>query len=56
MLCHQNNQEEKTIHSYSYTLHDQILTEETSTKYLWVTIAENMTWNTHIEQTAAKGY
>ena len=23
-------------------------------KYLWVTIADNMTWNTHSEQTAAK--
>ena len=23
-------------------------------KQLWVTISDNMTWNTHIEQTAAK--
>ena len=45
----------KTIHRYPYTLHGQILAEETNTKYLRVTIADNMMWNTHIEQTAAKG-
>ena len=55
MLCHQNNQEEKTTHRYTYTLHGQILAEETSTKYLGITIADNMRWNTYIEQTAAKG-
>ena len=45
----------KTIHRYTYTLHGQILAEETNTKYLGVTIADNMTWNTHIKQSAAKG-
>ena len=54
MLCHQNNQE-KTIHRYPYILHGQIIAGETNTKYLWVTIGDNMTWNTHIEQIAAKG-
>ena len=44
----------KTIHRYPYTLHYQILAEETNTKYLNVKIADNLTWNTHIEQTAEK--
>ena len=43
------------IHRYLYTLHGQILAEEINTKYLWVTIADNMMWNTHIEHTATKG-
>ena len=43
------------IHRYLYTLHGQILAEEINTKYLWVTIADNMMWNTHIEQTVGKG-
>ena len=38
-----------------YTLDGQIFAEETNTKYLWVTIVDNMAWNTHIKQTAAKG-
>ena len=38
---------------YLHTLHRQILTEDTSTKYLWVINADNITWKTHIEQTAA---
>ena len=42
----------KTIHRYPYTLHGQILTD---TKYLGVTRADNMMWNAHIEETAAKG-
>ena len=45
----------KTIHRYPYTPHGQILAEETNIKYLKVTIADNMTWNTHTEQTAVKG-
>ena len=45
----------KTIHRYPCTLHGQILAKERNTKYLRVTIADNMMWNTHIEQTAAKG-
>ena len=45
----------KTIYRYLYTLHGQILTEEINTKYVRVTIAENIMWNSHIEQTAAKG-
>ena len=44
----------KTIHRYPNTLHGQILAEETNTKYPVVTIVENMMWNTHIEQPAAK--
>ena len=44
----------KTIHRYPYTLHGQILAKETNTKYFRVTIAD-MTWKTHVEQTAAKG-
>ena len=44
----------KTTHSYPYTLHGQIPAEETNKKYLRVTIADNMTWNTHIEQIVAK--
>ena len=42
------------IHRYPYTLHGKILAEETTTKYLGVTISDNMTWNTYIEPTAAK--
>ena len=38
----------KTIHRYPYTLH------EASIKYVGVTIADNMMWNTHIEQTAQR--
>ena len=45
----------KTIHRYLYTLYSQILTEETNTKYICGTLAGNMTWNTHFEQTATKG-
>ena len=45
----------KTIYRCPYTLHGQILAEETNIKYLRVTIADNMMWNSHIEQTAAKG-
>ena len=44
----------KTIHRYLYTLHGQILAEETSIKYLKVTITDNMIWDTHIKQTAIK--
>ena len=33
----------------------KILTEETNTKYLGVKIVDYMTWNTHIEQSAATG-
>ena len=32
----------KTIHRYLYTLHGQILAEETNTKYFRVTIVDNM--------------
>ena len=39
----------KTIHRYPYTLHGQILIEDTNTKYLGVTTADNMMWNTHTE-------
>ena len=45
----------KTIHTYPYTLNDQILADETNTKYIRVTIADNMMWNTHNEQIVAKG-
>ena len=45
----------KTNHRYPYTLHGQILAEEINTEYLWVTLADNMTWNTHIEQTVTNG-
>jgi hypothetical protein len=45
----------KYVHTYPYTLHGHTLSEETSAKYLGVTITDNMSWNTHIEQTAAKG-
>ena len=37
----------KTIHRYPYTLHGQILVNETNTKYLRVTIADNMTCMEH---------
>ena len=43
------------MHRYPYTLHGQIQAEKKETKYLKVTIADNMTWKTHTEQTAAKG-
>ena len=43
----------KTIGRYSYTLHGQILAEETNTKYLRVTIEDKMMWNTNTEQTAS---
>ena len=45
----------KAVCRYLYTLHGQILSEETNTKYLCVTKAVNMMWNIHIEQTATKG-
>ena len=44
----------KIIHRCPYTLHGQVLAEQTTTKYLRVTISDNMTWNTSIKQTAAK--
>ena len=43
------------IHRCPYTLHGQILTEETNANYPSVYLADKITWNTHIEQTAAKG-
>ena len=45
----------KTIDRYPYTFHGQILAKERNTKYLEVTSVDNMMWNTHIGQTAAKG-
>ena len=44
----------KTTHRYPYTVHGEILVEETNTRYVGVTIADMM-WSTHFEQTAAKG-
>ena len=44
----------KEMHRYPYTLHGQILAEETNRKDLMVTIG-NLTQNTHIEQTTANG-
>ena len=44
----------KTVKKYPYTLHGQVLVDESETKYLGVTLTDNMSWNTHIEQTAAK--
>ena len=44
----------KKIQRHQYTLHGQILAEETNTKHITVIIADNTMWNTHIEQTAAK--
>ena len=46
-----NLSRKKAIHRY---LHGQILAEETNTEYLGITITD-MTWNTHVEQTAAEG-
>lgn len=40
---------------FDYKLHGQILKPESSSKYLGVTISEDLTWNRHTDQTAAKG-
>ena len=42
----------KTI--FPYTLHDHILEEVSSAKYLGITISDDMSWNKHIEKTASK--
>ena len=44
----------KTKTSFPYSLHGQILQEVKSAKYLGVTISEDMTWNKHVDATAAK--
>jgi hypothetical protein len=45
----------KSITLFDYKLHGQILKCESTTKYLGVTIANDLNWNRHIDQTAAKG-
>ena len=44
----------KSTATFPYTLHGQVLTEVKSAKYLGVTISNDMSWNNHIESTAAK--
>ena len=39
---------------YRYTLHDHILEEVPSDKYLGITISNDMSWNKHIDQTSSK--
>ena len=45
----------KTIHRYQYIIHGEILAYETNTKYHRVPIADNMMWNTYIDETVANG-
>ena len=54
VLCHQNNQEVDS-HRYPHTHHGQILSEETSTKYLNGYNSTQHDMEPHIEGTAAKG-
>ncbi len=44
----------KNTATFPYSLHGQVLTEVKSAKYLGVTILNDMTWNNHIDSTAAK--
>ena len=44
----------KNTATFPYSLHGQVLTEVKSAKYLGVTISNDMTWNNHIDNTAAK--
>ena len=39
---------------FRYTLHDHILEEVPSAKYLGITISNDMSWNKHIDQTSSK--
>ncbi|KAK3104461.1 hypothetical protein FSP39_002497 [Pinctada imbricata] len=39
--------------THNYTLHDHTLTVETSTKYLGITIQNNLKWNKHIDNITA---
>ena len=45
----------KKVIDASYTLHGHTLETEGARKYLGVTITSNLSWNTHIENTAGKG-
>ena len=38
----------KTVNKFPYTLHGQVLAEESETKYLGVTLTDKMSWNTQI--------
>eukprot|EP00745_Piridium_sociabile_P035209 TRINITY_DN6134_c0_g1_i10.p1 TRINITY_DN6134_c0_g1~~TRINITY_DN6134_c0_g1_i10.p1 ORF type:complete len:150 (+),score=30.09 TRINITY_DN6134_c0_g1_i10:293-742(+) len=38
----------------SYTLHDELLETTVDSKYLGVTITNNLTWSAHVEETAGK--
>ena len=40
--------------TFAYSLHGQVLMEVKFAKYLGVTISNDMTWNNHIDNTAAK--
>ena len=44
----------KNTATFPYSLHGQVLMEVKSAKYLGVTISNDMTWNNHIDSTAAK--
>ena len=44
----------KSTATFPYTLHGEVLREVTSAKYLGITISNHMSWNNHIESTAAK--
>ena len=44
----------KNTATFPYCLHGQVLTEVKSAKYLGVTTSNDMTWNNHIDSTAAK--
>ena len=44
----------KNTATFPYSLHGQVLTEVKSAKHLGVTISNDMTWNNHIDSTAAK--
>ena len=44
----------KNTATFPYSLHGQVLTEVKSAKHLCVTISNDMTWNNHIDSTAAK--
>ena len=43
-----------TPHVFNYTLKDHVLESENTAKYLGITLSNNMSWDTHINNITAK--